>query len=178
MMKRNMGLTWRPDAVVFASMLALAGCADATEEDFLDDPTLAQMAGDAGIISTPGSTDGGADESGPAWTRREDQGKGDGSDVIMIGDSWMTMYGGGLQAGINASNGSTTYRGYGVAGTQLLNGAIPGQFTRVSRTNKNIRTVIMTGGGNDVLLNPAATAACRDPSCSTLQNIKKGLVEP
>lgn len=81
----------------------------------------------------------------------EDLGKGDGSDVITIGDSWMSyaVNGGGIEGGLNRAG--TNYRNYGFAGTQLLNGQIPGQYDQAKRQNPDIKTIIMTGGGNDVM---------------------------
>lgn len=81
----------------------------------------------------------------------EDYGKGDGSDVITIGDSWMSyaVNGGGIEAGLDRAG--TSYRHYAVAGTQLLNGQIPGQYDQAKRANPDIKTIILTGGGNDVM---------------------------
>jgi hypothetical protein len=81
----------------------------------------------------------------------EDPGKGNGMDVIAIGDSWMSYDGNkGIQYSLRKISGQP-YRGYGVGGTQLLNGQIPAQYDQAKRDNPNIRTVIMTGGGNDLL---------------------------
>jgi hypothetical protein len=64
-----------------------------------------------------------------------DLGKGDGSDVIAIGDSWMSLSAGaGIQDSLLKASGQK-YRVYGVPGTQLLNGQIPGQFTRAKTAN-------------------------------------------
>jgi lysophospholipase L1-like esterase len=57
--------------------------------------------------------------------------------------------GGGIEAGLTRAG--TDYRNYGVAGTQLLNGQIPGQYDQAKRANADIKTIIMTGGGNDVM---------------------------
>lgn len=81
----------------------------------------------------------------------EDLGKGNGKDVIAIGDSWMSYDSAtGIQESLRQLSGQS-YRGYGVGGTQLLNGEIPTQYARAKRDNPNIKTVIMTGGGNDLL---------------------------
>jgi lysophospholipase L1-like esterase len=177
-MQRNKHRTWNLGSIAVASVLAFGGCADIVDGDDeeLEAPVLQQ--------SIDGSTKAGgflqeADAGtagGPRWNQREDQGKGDGKDVVVIGDSWMTMYGGGLQGALETANGrEATYRKFGVPATRLLNGQIPGQFDQAVRQNKNIKTVFMTGGGNDVLLSPSATASCRDPSCTTLKNIGEGL---
>ena len=80
-----------------------------------------------------------------------DLGQGDGSDVVMIGDSWMSFIDTGIEQSITRISGQP-YRLYGVPGTRLLDGAIPGQYARAKADNPNIATVIMTGGGNDVIL--------------------------
>ena len=83
---------------------------------------------------------------------REDLGEGDGSDVITIGDSWMdyALSGGGIEGAL--SRAGKDYRNYGLSATQFLNGQIPRQYDTAKGRDANIATVIMTGGGNDVLL--------------------------
>jgi hypothetical protein len=95
------------------------------------------------------SNDAGGDASGP----RADLGKGDGKDVITIGDSWMNylINGGGIQRALLEASGQR-YRTYAVAGTKLLDEVIPRQYATAKRENPNIKTVVMTGGGNDILL--------------------------
>jgi lysophospholipase L1-like esterase len=78
-----------------------------------------------------------------------DLGKGDGSDVITIGDSWMTLYSGGIEGALDRAG--TKYRHYGIAGTTLIGGDIPQQYVRAKAANPDIKTVIMTGGGNDIM---------------------------
>jgi lysophospholipase L1-like esterase len=85
---------------------------------------------------------------------RMDLGKGDGSDVVTIGDSWMTMYGGGIQGGLDRQG--TNYRNFGVAGTTLIGGDIPQQW---ERSGKKASTVIMTGGGNDIMFTGGCNTA-------------------
>jgi lysophospholipase L1-like esterase len=65
--------------------------------------------------------------------------------------------GAGIQAGLDRAG--TNYRHYAVTATTLLSGQIPGQYDQAKRANPKISTVIMTGGGNDVMF----TAG----SCST-----------
>jgi hypothetical protein len=90
---------------------------------------------------------------------REDLGKGDGSDVITIGDSWMdyVLGGGGIQAGLDRLD--TNYRHYSLSGTTLLSGQIPGQYTRAKSANPKILTAIMTGGGNDIMFSGSCNTA-------------------
>ena len=87
---------------------------------------------------------------------RADLGAGDGSDVITIGDSWMAPF---IQPGILTASGQP-YRTYGVPGTRLLNEAIPGQYTAAKTENPNIKTAIMTAGGNDIIQVPGLRADC------------------
>jgi len=115
------------------------------------DPDI-DVSGDAG----PTAGDGGFV---PPWMTRADLGKGDGKDVVTIGDSWMSgaLGGAGIQAGLDRQG--TDYRHYAVTATTLLSGQIPGQYDNAKRANPKISTVIMTGGGNDVMFSAG--------SCST-----------
>ena len=91
-----------------------------------------------------------ADAGGP----RADLGKGDGKDVIAFGDSWMLLLTSGIQESL-VKVSKQPYRKYGFPGTRILNGDIPAQFDRAKRENPNIKTAVMTGGGNDILLDAA-----------------------
>jgi lysophospholipase L1-like esterase len=100
----------------------------------------------------------------PPWMKRADLGEGDGKDVVTIGDSWMAgpLGGAGIQAGLDRAG--TDYRHYAVTATTLLSGQIPGQYDRAKRANPKISTVIMTGGGNDVMF---TAGSCSTPeSCA------------
>jgi hypothetical protein len=141
-----------------SAALLFGGCAasDAISDDESVVDVLAQEEvaddADAGAPATP-------DDAQPRWAQREDLGKGDGRDVVMIGDSWMAgaLNFGGIADAIK-SIGNVRYRDYSVTATQLSTGAIPRQFTQAVRANKDIKTVIMTGGGNDVLIGGADPA--------------------
>jgi hypothetical protein len=85
---------------------------------------------------------------------REDLGKGDGSDVIAIGDSWMNLGATGIQQSLVRLS-MQPYRVYGVPGVRLLDEVIPRQYASAKRANPDIKTVVMTGGGNDILLTGA-----------------------
>jgi hypothetical protein len=104
-----------------------------------------------------------------------DHGEGDGSDVVTIGDSWMSylLSGGGIEGAL--SRAGKDYPGYGVAGTTLLSGQIPGQYTRAKGANPTIATVIMTGGGNDIMF----SGGCATPeACKmSVQALSDGLNE-
>ena len=90
---------------------------------------------------------------------REDLGKGTGGDVVTIGDSWMdyVLGGGGIQAGLDRAG--TNYRHYALSGTQLLDGVIPRQYDRAKAANADIKTVLMTGGGNDIMFSGACSTS-------------------
>jgi hypothetical protein len=104
-------------------------------------------------------TEDGIDPINPDWSKRKDLGKGDGSDVVTIGDSWMDYVGGGggIQAGLDRAG--LRYRHYALSGTTLLSGQIPSQYTQAKTVNPDIKTVIMTGGGNDVMFSGGCNTA-------------------
>jgi hypothetical protein len=81
--------------------------------------------------------------------------------VVLIGDSWMSNTlqiegtGGGIAPSLIAESGQR-YRNYGVQGVELLaanafGAAIPTQWDSAKRANAEIKTVVMTAGGNDVI---------------------------
>ena len=146
-------------ALALTSSLAFVGCAD-VEGDDAQSTELLQAVADPTAPCTDGGTgepedDGGEqeppDDGGTEQPPRQDLGKGNGRDVITIGDSWMSLFTSGIQQSLVRASGQR-YRTYGVAGTRLLNGQIPGQYARAKRENPDIKTVVMTGGGNDVLM--------------------------
>lgn len=152
--------TSRWGAMLAVATLAFSGCADIdAETDGLSGDELAQEA-------------------------QVDKGVGNGRDVVTIGDSWMsnTLFTGDAIEGALRRAGKR-YRNYGVQGVMLLEdglfgAAIPTQFEAAVRQNRNIKTVIMTGGGNDVLLVPGAQQECQrqGPACQKkLAEIGAGL---
>lgn len=150
--------TSRLAGMVVASLLMFAGCAEVGADDNEESAeNLAQLA-DAGAAEEP----------------HADLGVGNGKDVACIGDSWMSMIGNGdgIQGGLRRAR--KNYQQYGVLGTQLLNGQIPGQFDRAMRAAVKPQTIIMTGGGNDVLLT-GASLTCLNKSCAQLKRIVEGL---
>jgi hypothetical protein len=83
------------------------------------------------------------------------------SEVVMIGDSYLALSGDvkklltqyALEAG--ALGEGESYRNYYVSGTQLGGTAttvIPTQYDKAVAEDPNIKLLIMTGGGNDVLI--------------------------
>ena len=115
-----------------------------------------------------GAAGGGATET----KEHEDLGMGDGSDVVTVGDSWMNyaVNGGGIEAGLLAASGQP-YRTYGVAGTMLLDEVIPNQYETAKRQNPDIKTVVMTGGGNDLLLTGMTAGGCAEGCMSTIDKV-------
>jgi lysophospholipase L1-like esterase len=113
----------------------------------------------AGAAGSGALTEDGIDPLMPDWSKRPDLGKGEGQDVVTIGDSWMDYIGGGggIQAGLDRAG--TRYRHYALSGTTLLSGQIPSQYTQAKGAGADIKTVIMTGGGNDVMFSGGCNTA-------------------
>ena len=185
-MKRNKRPAFNLGCVVLTSLLALQGCADALDGADYESEALPQQLADGGVggdasrptSSSVGGLDAGTSSSEPRWAQRQDLGKGDGKDVILIGDSWMSLIGEGLQVAMKQINRG--YRAYGVPGTKMLDGfgPIPTQFDQAVRADKNIKTIVMTGGGNDVLIGGPADCSRAGPNCKRkLIEIRDGLVK-
>jgi hypothetical protein len=115
---------------------------------------------------TDASTDR-ADAGAAPAEGREDLGKGDGKDVITIGDSWMNLVGSsGIQQSLLQASGQK-YRTYGVPGVELLadnlfGRAVPTQYEAAKKADADIKTVVMTGGGNDILMGSGGAMATID----------------
>ena len=89
------------------------------------------------------------------------------SEVVTIGDSYFAITtvitGVMVHARLNGSlDPQEDYRRFEVGGTQMSNGMIPGMFDQAVAEDPNIDTVIMTGGGNDVLIG-SANICLQDP---------------
>jgi hypothetical protein len=133
----------------------------------------AGASGAAPIAGAGGGAGSATSGSGAPPEMHMDLGKGDGSDVITIGDSWMSyvVNGGGIEAGLAAAS-MQRYRNYGVAGTMLLDEVIPNQYESAKRSNPKIKTVVMTGGGNDLLLTGMSGGATCSAGCmSTIEKV-------
>lgn len=162
-----------------------ASASDAGAGDAGDEPADSG-ASDASVVDASTGIDAGRDAStdasssdasadaardaGRDASTRPDQGRGDGRDVVLIGDSWMDNNLVARPAGIGPSLievAMRPYRNHAVEGSRmlerglLLNGPIPSQFDDALRENMDIKTVVMTGGGNDVILDPGVSADCR-----------------
>jgi hypothetical protein len=105
-----------------------------------------------------------------------DRGVGDGEDVITIGDSWMNLGAEGIQFSVEKASGRS-YRKYGVGGTRLLDEVIPMQYAKAKSENPDIKTVIMTGGGNDILQDLAVHFQCIDSAFDNNDVCKKRIDE-
>src|SRR5207248_1465446 len=113
--------------------------------------TGASGTGASGTGGTGAGAGGSGGGSGGAPAEMHmDLGKGDGSDVITIGDSWMNLIFTGIEPSLDSVSGQH-YRHYAVPGTLVLNEQIPGQYESAKQANPAIKTVVMTGGGNDIL---------------------------
>jgi lysophospholipase L1-like esterase len=116
----------------------------------------------------------------PAWDARPDQGVGNGSDVITIGDSWIhnTLLTGEAISGALKRAGKR-YRNYAQQGVMLLQDsllfgkAIPKQFDDALRENRNIKTVIMAAGGNDIIQTAGMQEDCRNNGNRCKQKLKE-----
>lgn len=171
--------------VALGCLMACAGDDGPTEDANADAESSA-------ATEAPGDSSGGGDgagtganTSGPPATGGGDS-PGDGSsgaaddapqqcvigqtaasEVVMIGDSYFAITEVPISLWVHARlNGSLdpqeSYRTYHQGGTQLSNGQIPGQFDAALADNADIDTLIMTGGGNDVLIGTAA-GCLQDP---------------
>jgi hypothetical protein len=147
-----------------------------------------------GATADGSASDGGVDTSedatvdgGPAGTH-PDLGKGNGSDVVLMGDSWMSNTlqiegtGGGIAPALMLAAGQP-YRNYAVQGVMMLQAdsfgpAIPTQYETAKQVNPVIKTVVMTGGGNDIIQNPTLSSDCQmgGAMCKqTLEQINQAL---
>jgi hypothetical protein len=119
--------------------------------------------GAGGKAASKAGAGGAAGAAGRSVTTHhtEDLGEGDGQDVVTIGDSWMNIAtnGGGIEGGLDRV-ASNRYRHYALAGTMVLTEAIPQQY-ETAKAMGAIKTVIMTGGGNDVIMDLTLTADCQ-----------------
>jgi hypothetical protein len=127
----------------------------------------ADVGGSGGVAGGAGGAGG---MGGVAVT--DDLGVGDGQDVVVIGDSYMNLVVLGVMQSLDAISGQS-YRKHAVPGTRMLDDAIPNQYRDARGQNPNIATVVMDGGGNDILGGPLDD--CRNgpgPDCqATLDQV-------
>ncbi|HKP56989.1 MAG TPA: hypothetical protein VJV78_09725, partial [Polyangiales bacterium] len=128
--------------------------------------TTEPQAGSAGTMMPTAGTVA-MPTAGTVAMPRMDLGKGDGRDVITIGDSWMnnTLLTGTAIEGALDRLTMQPYRHYAVQGVLLLQAsafgpAIPSQYATAKRQDPDIKTVLMTGGGNDIIQNASVQSSC------------------
>ena len=138
------------NAIRAASRLLLLGAALGLAACSSDDSSTPAGAGVAG----------GAGGAGGGPGSHPDLGEGDGQDVITIGDSYMSLILTGIQQSLERISGRD-YRNYAVPGTRVLNEQIPNQYNQAVAADPDIKTVVMTGGGNDVL-GSTCTGTCAE----------------
>jgi lysophospholipase L1-like esterase len=152
--------------ILFAA-LSLLGCSDSDDSDEEETGKPVEMMPVTAGIGASGEGAAGAGEAGSTAGEAGmggepapggDFGKGDGSDVVTIGDSWMSLGTIGIQQSLLRVSGQP-YRTYGRGGTRLLNEQIPGQYDTAKAAGP-VKTVIMTGGGNDIIQVPGLRADC------------------
>ena len=158
--------------LALASLFAIGACADVDMPEQLD---RAEQPDQADTLAQQG---------------RRDLGVGNGSDVITIGDSLMhntlDIFGFGSGGGLAPalSRMGARYRNWAMQGVWMLSDsptwgrAIPTQFASAISSYPGIKTVIMSGGGNDVIQANGVAADCKvnGPLCAqTLRNIGTAL---
>jgi hypothetical protein len=159
-------------AVGAAGMVGLPATGAAGAAGGFVDPVGTAGMGAAGMVGVAG-TDGMVAGTGGVepMPMHADLGMGDGHDVVLVGDSWMNLGTVGIQQSVLQASGQP-YRVYGVPGTRLLDEVIPNQYYAARAENPDIKTVIMTGGGNDILQNPLALI-----DCPALGETCKGIID-
>lgn len=77
------------------------------------------------------------------------------NNVVNVGDSIFALSG-EIQEFLQNYDGGKTFRRYAVSGAELAGGvlapSIPSQYNTAKNDNPNIDTILMDGGGNDILL--------------------------
>jgi hypothetical protein len=135
-----------------AAALSLPGCAS--------DGQNVQSVGAAGSSAGSHAAGGTGGSTTASASTQGDPGQGDGKDVITIGDSYMSLFVNGIQQSLEKIS-MRDYRNYAFPGTLVLNEQIPNQYKMAVTEDPNIKTVVMTGGGNDVL-NSTCTGTCQE----------------
>lgn len=95
--------------------------------------------------------------------------------VIWLGDSILALSG-DIATYIEEKSGET-YRKYYMSGAQMVGGImtpIPTQYDNAKADDPDIRTIIMDGGGNDILI--GAQAVCRADTVAELSDECKNVV--
>jgi len=152
-------------ALALASLLSFAACADSAESDDVD-------AVEADARAEADEQTGAPDELAAVAVAAADPGANHPNNVATLGDSWMsnTLFTGNAITGALARQGHR-YQNYAVQGVMLLKDNIFGrsilnQGQRVINTNNSnkanprFKTIVITGGGNDIIENPSLQRDC------------------
>lgn len=148
--------------------------------------------GDDGAGEGDGGTGGADDGDGGSTTGAGsdcEMGLVAPSEVVLIGDSYFDATRVALDLYVHARLAGSLgpmeeYREYYQGGTQMSNGQIPAQYDAAKNDDPVINTVIMTGGGNDVLIGsannclqnpPEEDAGCRS-ALDNVFNAAEGLI--
>jgi lysophospholipase L1-like esterase len=134
----------------------------------------------AGLLALACSSDdanGGAGGNGGSGGGTCQTGTIAASQVVLIGDSYLAQPGNNIQyylenlaRAAGALEEGESYRPYYAGGTSMGNGQIPAQFDTAKAADPDIKLVIMTGGGNDILIGNRACLtdpAPQNESCVT-----------
>ena len=142
-------------------------------------------AGSAGSSTTSGSGgSSGAPMAGTDDPKPADDHKpsciDDAKDVVMIGDSYIDWITHTFVADMRAEAGQQ-WPSYAIGGTSMATGGIghiPDQLDTALADNKKIKAVVMTGGGNDILVAdtimfPQAGMCTSTPTAPMIEDCKK-----
>lgn len=175
--KRNFGF----GALALMTALSLGACADAGESDSIEDVEASAQADAEAQTGAP-------EELAAVATAAAGSKVNQPGTVATLGDSWMsnTLFTGNAITGALGRAGHR-YRNYAVQGVMLLKDNLFGrsvrnQAVRALRDLPNLKTVIITGGGNDIIENAALQSACGrtpiGPACETkLKEIEAAMIQ-
>ena len=116
--------------------------------------TPAPMAGAESGSGGSGAPDAGVDASMPMGDGHVPSCITDAKDVVLIGDSYIDWITHTFVADIRAQSGQQ-WPSYAIGGTSMATGGIghiPDQLDTALAANPKIKAVVMTGGGNDILV--------------------------
>ncbi len=153
-------------AAISTTLLLTAACG----------PTSPTGTGGSGASGGKGGT-GGAGGSGGSGGATTAPCITKGSQVVVLGDSYMNLGDTAAmphkyveqKARADGSLGANdSYRSYAVPGMSMSTGQIPAQLPQAIAADPDIKLIIMTGGGNDILINHReclATGSSQNAGC-------------
>ena len=89
--------------------------------------------------------------------------------VVIVGDSIFALSGDIKRELANLAR--ENYRGYALSGAEMVGGfrtPVPAQYTKARRADSNIRTMVMDGGGNDILIGGQSQCKPYGPACQAI----------